>query len=89
MPEVKNEVDSSLRSIVPRLVIEGVIEDDAFVLRKLLRFVSDAHPCTFGAHKWQVDPQLLPCGAIMRSNVGAWGEGGEKGMEIVPRYHIL
>lgn len=52
MPEVKNEVNSSLRSIVPRLVIEGVIEDDALVLRKLLRFVSDAHPCTLGAHKW-------------------------------------
>ena len=36
-----------------------------------------------------MDAQFFPGRTIVRSNVRFWGQGGEKSMEIVPRYQLF
>lgn len=55
MPEVKDEVDSCGISVIPSLMVKRIVEDNAFVLLKLLRFVSNSHPCALCSQHGQMN----------------------------------
>ena len=89
MPEIEDQVDSSLLAIVPGFMIEGVVEDNALVLLQVLGLVTNPHPSTLRSDEGQVDPELLAGWAVVGRDVGAGSDSAEEGMEVVPWYDLL
>lgn len=89
MPEVYDQIDPSLRAIVPGLVVERVVEDYALVLLQVLDLVTDSHPGAFCADQGQVDSEFFVCGPVVSVNVRAGRESTEETVEVVSRDDLL
>ena len=46
VPEIEDQVDSSLLAIVPGFMIKRVVEDNALVLLQVLGLITNPHPST-------------------------------------------
>lgn len=82
MPEVDNQDQSSLISIVPGLVLKTVVEDVGFSLLLKSGLFSDPHATPAHANEREVEPELFVCGSIVRGNVGAGGERADERMMV-------
>ena len=89
MPNINNQINPRLISIVPSFVIKRIVKNDAFVLFEVALFVADAHGGPFRPNQWQMNSQFLAGGSIMRSDVGSWYDCREKAMMIISRYQLL
>jgi len=50
VPEVENEINPCGGAIVPRFVVERVVENDTLVLLQVLYLVSYSHTSSFNAN---------------------------------------
>ena len=89
MPKVQNEVDAGGRAIMPGLMVEGVIENDAFILLEVASFIPHSHSRSLNAYERKMNSKLFPCWAIVRGYMGTWGDGAEEGMEVVSWNNLL
>ena len=89
VPKVNNQIDPSRFSFIPRLMVERVIKDDALTLLEVTLLVTDSHGSALSAEDGQVEPQLLARRAVVRSDMSAWSDGGEKAVSIIPRNNVL
>ena len=89
MPDIKNQVYTSLLAIMPRFVIEWIIEDDALVLFQVLGFISHSHSCSLSANQRQVNPQFLTSWSIMRCNMSSWSYCAKESMEVISWNNFL
>ena len=56
VPKVHNQIDASLFTLIPRLVIERVVKDDALTLLEVTLLVTNSHRGAFRAEDGQVEP---------------------------------
>mmetsp|Transcript_13880 Transcript_13880/g.35988 ORF Transcript_13880/g.35988 Transcript_13880/m.35988 type:complete len:277 (-) Transcript_13880:312-1142(-) len=82
MPDVEHEDDPCRVAVVPRLVLEGVVENERTARFRLVHVVGHAHARARHAHQRQVDPQLLVRRAVVLDDVCAWCEGREEGVLV-------
>ena len=47
VPEVNNQINSRACTVVPRLVVKWIVEDDALILHQGLCLVANTHASTF------------------------------------------
>jgi len=50
VPEVKNEIDPCGGAVVPRLMVERVVENDTLVLLQVLYLISYSHTSSLNAN---------------------------------------
>jgi hypothetical protein len=74
---------------MPGFMVEGVIENDALILLKVASFITHSHSGSLNTYERKMNSQLFPCWAIVRSDMGTWGDGAEEGMEVVSWNKLL
>ena len=89
VPKVHNQIDASLFALIPRLVIERVVKDDALTLLEITLFVTDSHRGAFRAEDGQVEPQFLACRTVVCGDVSARSDSGEETVGVISRNNIL
>lgn len=89
MPKVQDKVDASGRAIMPGFMVEGVVENDTLILLEVASFISYSHSGSLYSYERKVNSKLFPCWAIVRRDMGTWGDGAEEGMEVVSRNKLL
>ena len=85
VPHVEDEHDARVGAAVPRLVLEGVVEDHALALLIPHVMLGDAQLGASRAHQRQVDAQLLVGGPVVLDDVRARGECREEGVLVAAR----
>lgn len=89
MPKVKDKVDAGGRAIIPGFMVEGVIENDALILLEVASFISHSHSGSLNTYERKMNSKLFPCWAIVRRDMGTWGDGAEESMKVVSRNKLL
>jgi len=74
---------------MPGFMVKGIIENDALILLEVASLIPHSHSGSFYSNERKVNSKLFPCWAIVRGDMGTWGDGAEKGMEVVSRNNLL
>mmetsp|Transcript_36527 Transcript_36527/g.117768 ORF Transcript_36527/g.117768 Transcript_36527/m.117768 type:complete len:218 (+) Transcript_36527:93-746(+) len=85
VPHVEDEHDARAVAVVPRLVLERVVEGKAPPLHALVRAIGDTKPGAFHSNEGQMHAQLLVCGAVVLNDVRAGRERREESVVVRPR----
>lgn len=63
-------------------MLEAIVKDIRLALFLLASLVPYPHPAAFDAHQRKVEPELLICGSVVRSDVGLGNECTEEGVVV-------